>query len=266
MKNIFLILFLSIFFLNLVCSVGMQDPFGDYDHDGVLNYQDNCYYVYNPNQVDNDANDFGNCCDPIYILNPHITYCDDLSQTFCGDGICNNGENASTCAQDCFISPICGNNILEGTEQCDYGSLNGILCDNSTSTCSYCSSICNLITLPYNNYTNNSTDNNHTNNSTDSNNKNYYSQTKVDFSKFCNVNWECSGWSSCVNGIQTRHCDEINGCSDQYNKPTEITQCLDSETEYSLVEKTQFPFIEFEIGFMFFLLAIFLIILIIRKK
>lgn len=36
---------------------------------------------------------------------------------FCGDRVCSNGETAVTCATDC--AAVCGNNLREGTEQCD---------------------------------------------------------------------------------------------------------------------------------------------------
>jgi len=47
---------------------------------------------------------------------------------------------------------VCGNGIKEGTEQCDYGSSNGQVCNPLYgSSCQYCSTQCKLITLkgPY---------------------------------------------------------------------------------------------------------------------
>ncbi len=47
------------------------------------------------------------------------------------------------------VNPIvCGNNIKEGTEQCDYGTDNGKPCNPLYgSSCTYCSSTCKLVTI-----------------------------------------------------------------------------------------------------------------------
>ncbi|MGY4884740.1 MAG: hypothetical protein ACP5NZ_04145, partial [Nanobdellota archaeon] len=48
--------------------------------------------------------------------------------------------------------PVCGDGKKEGTEQCDYGTSNGNVCNPLYgSSCTYCSNSCNLITLtgPY---------------------------------------------------------------------------------------------------------------------
>ncbi|MBI1970765.1 hypothetical protein HYS47_03390 [Candidatus Woesearchaeota archaeon] len=45
-------------------------------------------------------------------------------------------------------TPVCGNNVKEGTEQCDTGASNGIVCSPAYgSTCSYCSSSCTTVTV-----------------------------------------------------------------------------------------------------------------------
>ena len=51
----------------------------------------------------------------------------------CGDGVCRirHGEDLFTCPADC--QPICGNGVLEGSEQCD---------DDNTNSEDGCSSAC----------------------------------------------------------------------------------------------------------------------------
>lgn len=43
--------------------------------------------------------------------------------------------------------------------------------------------------------------------------------------KFCEPNWECSGWSECLGETQTRECIDTNFCNYEYNKPYEKTAC-----------------------------------------
>lgn len=45
---------------------------------------------------------------------------------------------------------------------------------------------------------------------------------------YCSPNWECSGWSECLDGIQTRKCKDTNKCVFSYNKPSEITGCQEA--------------------------------------
>ena len=49
--------------------------------------------------------------------------------------------------------------------------------------------------------------------------------SKNHFVQFCDVNWQCSGWSECKNGFMTRQCYDKNHCEDSYNKPIEKTGC-----------------------------------------
>lgn len=57
---------------------------------------------------DQQCLEFGDCCPDFK------TYCSDLIPV-CGDGKCQNGENAQSCPQDC--KPVCGNQICEKGEQ-----------------------------------------------------------------------------------------------------------------------------------------------------
>ena len=42
---------------------------GDFDNDGIGNACDNCYSVYNPDQIDRDGDGEGDACDPDDGLN-----------------------------------------------------------------------------------------------------------------------------------------------------------------------------------------------------
>lgn len=48
-------------------------------------------------------------------------------QSYCGDTVCNERETCRTCEVDCGecqTTPVCGNGLVEGTEQCDTGPTN----------------------------------------------------------------------------------------------------------------------------------------------
>lgn len=41
----------------------------------------------------------------------------------------------------------------------------------------------------------------------------------------CTENWDCTAWSECVNGVQTRTCTDLNDCGTTQNKPAESQSC-----------------------------------------
>lgn len=113
-------------------------------------------------QCDNGSGNTTTCGPPAYQASGPLScsYCSLTCQLktvlgpFCGDNQCNNGEDTTSCPEDCAG---CGNGILEGSEKCDDGALNtNTACTTSTyanppKTCSVCSLSCTLITTvgPY---------------------------------------------------------------------------------------------------------------------
>lgn len=47
----------------------------------------------------------------------------------------------------------------------------------------------------------------------------------------CIENWNCTGWSNCVNDFQTRICTDLNDCVTTENKPDEETTCVAEGSE-----------------------------------
>ena len=41
----------------------------------------------------------------------------------------------------------------------------------------------------------------------------------------CIENWNCTEWSECINGTQTRTCIDLNECNTTLNKPPELQEC-----------------------------------------
>ena len=216
------------------CKIEEECP-GDYDCDGILDEEDNCKFVWNPSQKDSDGDGKGDVCDPSPF-------------GYCGDGLCIGDEDWDSCPQDCASPGFCGDGIIEEGEQCDNGESNGILCDNSTSSCYYCSLECELITLSYSPKNQTQQDGSH---------KNHFVQ-------FCDVNWGCSGWSECNNDITTRQCYDKNHCEDAYNKPIEKTGCEIISKVLVEEEESNWTFILF--GIITVLILMIVLIALLNKK
>ncbi|MFH1597562.1 MAG: carbohydrate binding domain-containing protein [Patescibacteria group bacterium] len=45
------------------------------------------------------------------------------------------------------------------------------------------------------------------------------------FTEECVENWQCTEWSECVTGQQTRTCTDINECGTEIDKPSEVQEC-----------------------------------------
>jgi len=77
----------------------------------------------------------------------------------------------------------------------------------------------------------------------------------------CEVNWDCSGWGECVNGVQTRECVDTNNCKVKYNKPIEELGCESGVVEESLVEGNENNNLIIILGSITLILIVLLIIL-----
>ena len=54
---------------------------------------------------------------------------------------------------------------------------------------------------------------------------------------YCTPSWQCSPWSQCVDGWQTRTCIDSNNCGEDDNKPSEGQECeMVSRVEITLVD------------------------------
>ncbi|MDF1694544.1 MAG: hypothetical protein P1U56_01845 [Saprospiraceae bacterium] len=67
----------------------------DYDCDGIVDSEDNCIMVYNPNQIDCDGDGIGDLCEPCYNLICDSN-CEDHETDWDCDGI-PNGEDLCEC-------------------------------------------------------------------------------------------------------------------------------------------------------------------------
>jgi cysteine-rich repeat protein len=154
---------------------------------------------------------------------------------YCGDGIkqiceeCDRNSQSCTTTQGYLGTQPCnvqcsGWNTCTSTQHCGDGSINGNeQCDDENlMNGDGCSSNC-TIEQPQQN----ETEENDTNNFPPQNLTNLtFHTTKIDWSKFCEPNWRCTGWNECnENEFMTRKCYDRNNCEQQYNKPTERAGC-----------------------------------------
>jgi len=47
----------------------------------------------------------------------------------------------------------------------------------------------------------------------------------IEYGEACTENWDCTDWSACVGGVQTRTCTDLNECGTEINKPSESQVC-----------------------------------------
>ena len=127
------------------------------------------------------------------------------------DYMCKYSAVGDECGE---LGTHCCDGNLDADEECDDGIHNGVICDNSEEDCSYCSLSCEIINLK------GPDDDGDYNRDKDSGNS-----RRIRLQQFCDVNWVCSGWNECDNGIMTRKCQDTNRCDYSYNKPIEQTGC-----------------------------------------
>ena len=96
------------------------------------------------------------------------------------------------------------------------------------------------------------------------------SGSKGSKSKTCNPIWDCTEWSSCVNGMKTRSCTDLKGCEKDFSTPSEIETCTNAflfyETESSSIglgstEESKIP--SLDLNLLFLVLGIMTLIVII---
>lgn len=219
--------------------------YGSYCGDGVKNpcYEncENCPEDYgecpvpecgNGNQEDGEECDDGNLVDGDGCSS--ICEIEEIPEPYCGDETCNNDETCSTCPSDCGqcpVEPFCGDGNLDEGEECDDGNLiNG----------DGCSSECKIETEEEDSKV----------------------RKEIVIMDVCDPNWQCFGWSSCINGIMTRQCYDTNHCDVEYNKPLEKSGC--EELVSKVYVKDDMNSIWIFIGIIIFVILLFVLINLLR--
>jgi len=186
-------------------------------------------YTYTPPTytgcVDSDGMDYFNKGTVTYYGRVYTDSCyyNYVKEKYCNYGraltkyyYCSNGCNDGAC-----VSPaICGNDIIEGTEQCDDGVNNGVSCSAGyDSSCNYCSSSCEIETVQ-GPFCGDGTINNPPEQCDDGNIQGG-DGCSVTCQIECAENWDCSDWSECTpeNLYKYRTCTDLNSCGTTYQKP-----------------------------------------------
>ncbi len=86
----------------------------DQDHDGLVNNDDNCPRVPNPDQTDTDGDGLGDACAPPAVCGNGVVEAGEV----CDDG---NADEYDACTTTCKV-PGCGDGILQLGEACDDGN------------------------------------------------------------------------------------------------------------------------------------------------
>jgi hypothetical protein len=181
-----------------------------------------------------------------------------LSCTYCGDSVIQapnfngvNEECEGNSTQACTIngytgiqscnSSSCTLGDCTTTESCGDGAINGNeLCDgtNITSSCTdvgfdegtlSCNTDCTLNTNACTTTTSTDTDSENDTTENEEDNEEISATTLVTSNtegSSCTPNWDCGGWTECVDGAQDRICTDINQCGSNDGMPETSQSCL----------------------------------------
>lgn len=139
------------------------------------------------------------------------------------NGVCETGESGFNCPSDC--GGTCGDGQCTGDESCS-------TCSKDCGTCPCdpqwnCGDwgVCNAET------------NKQTRICNDLNGCKPEKTEEQACGSTCTENWDCDGWSSCVNKLQTRMCTDLNQCGTEADKPVQSQECtLDCTPNWSIGE------------------------------
>ncbi|MFH0955139.1 MAG: hypothetical protein V1777_03475 [Candidatus Micrarchaeota archaeon] len=147
---------------------------------------------------------------------------------------------------------ICGNNTIEGTEQCDTTDLNGQTCLTKdfnggiltcNSNCTFNTGACTTITYQCSDGIDNDNDNKidyPADPDCSSPNDNNETGTTLP----CIENWTCTEWSACENGFQTRTCTDTNHCATTTTSPQTSQTCSTDNNQNSNPDNNPNPAID----------------------
>ena len=118
--------------------------------------------------------------------------------SYCGDGTCDSDEDCSSCSVDCGE---CEETTEEETEQ-----EQGATTEETTEAVSE-------VQVPVTGEVSSSSE-----------------TTQTEQTPTCTPDWQCDEWSECIDGEQTRECNDKNNCGSDEGKPALLQSCQPAET------------------------------------
>ncbi len=55
-------------------------------------------------------------------------------------------------------------------------------------------------------------------------------EIEIQYPANCSENWQCTEWFACINGKETRFCNDLNKCGTTSSKPVEMQSCTKNRT------------------------------------